>query len=295
MRTRLFTSLVPARPAPLVALVALVTFVTFAPVAAPQDSKQTTDAPASNASAQKAVEKQAAKVDEKALAIIERAVRAMGGGAYLGVRSVVSHGYLSQMSEAMRGLPVAFHDYIVFPDRERTEFKGGETRLVQVNTGATGWVYDARAKKLSDIKPEQVEDFRLAMRTSIDNVLRGWWRADGASLTYMGRREAGLGHHNEAIRLAYPDGFSVEFEFDTVEGLPAKAIYRKQNAEGDVLDEEDRYAQFQTIGSVQTPFIVDHFRAGVQSSRVNYDSVEFNASVSDSLFTKPSDIKAIKF
>jgi hypothetical protein len=283
MRVVLFSALAPAFVAALVTL------------AAPQETQQETDAPASNASAQKAGERQPAKVDEKAVAVIERAVRAMGGGAYLGVKTVVSHGYFSQMSAAMRGLPVAFHDYMVFPDRERTEFKGDQTRSVQVNTGDTGWIYDARAKKITDLKPDQAEDFKLAMRTSIDNILRGWWRADGASLSYVGRREASVGRRNEVVRLTYPDGFSVEFEFDTVEGLPAKAVYKKQNAEGDVLDEEDRYAQFQTIGGVQTPFIVDHFRAGTQSSRVNYDSVEFNAPVPDSLFTKPSDIKTVKF
>ena len=47
--------------------------------------------------------------------------------------------------------------------------------------------------------------------------------------------------------------------------------------------------------AVRIPFIVDHYRAGVQSSRVNYDAVEFNAQVPDSLFAKPADIKAIKF
>jgi hypothetical protein len=283
MRVVLFSALAPAF------IAALVTF------AAPQETEQKTDTPASNASTQQASDKQTAKVDEKALAVIERAVRAMGGGAYLGVKTVVSHGYFSQMSAALRALPVAFRDYMVFPDRERTEFKGEETRSVQVNTGDTGWIYDARAKRITDLKPDQVEDFKLAMRTSIDNILRGWWRADGASLSYVGRREAGLGRRNEVVRLTYPDGFSVEFEFDTAEGLPAKAVYKKQNAEGDVLDEEDRYAQFQTIGGIQTPFIVDHFRAGTQSSRVNYDSVDFNVPVPDSLFTKPSDIKTIKF
>jgi hypothetical protein len=77
--------------------------------------------------------------------------------------------------------------------------------------------------------------------------------------------------------------------------LPAKVLYKRQNAEGEQVEEEDRYAQFQTIGQVQTPFIIDHYRAGVQSSRVNYDEVEFNHSVPDSLFAKPTDVKAIKF
>jgi hypothetical protein len=289
MRIRLFKTLASAAFAAI--------FLFAVAVVAQQDAKQKTTPPAdaTKTSAPKPDEKAAAKIDEKAGAIVERAVRAMGGSAYLGVHAIVSHGYFTQMSERMRGLPVSFRDYMVFPDRERTEFKGQETRVVQVNTGDTGWVFDARAKNLTDIKPEQVADFHLAMRTSIDNILRGWWRSEGATLAYIGRREAGVGRRNETVALTYPDGFTVEFEFDAGEGLPAKTLYKKQNADGDVVEEEDRYAQYQTIGAVQTPFIVDHFRAGAQSSRVNYDTVEFNGSIPDSLFAKPTDIKAIKF
>ncbi|HYY99825.1 MAG TPA: hypothetical protein VE642_14595, partial [Pyrinomonadaceae bacterium] len=138
------------------------------------------------------------------------------------------------------------------------------------------------------------EDFRLLIRTSLDSVLRGWWRNEGASLAYAGRREAGLARRNEAVRLKYPDGFEVEFEFDAKDGTPSKVKYRKQNEEGEQVEEEDRYAQFQTIGAVRTPFIIDHYRAGQQSSRVNYDSVEFNRPVPDSLFAKPDDIKKVK-
>ena len=43
------------------------------------------------------------------------------------------------------------------------------------------------------------------------------------------------------------------------------------------------------------PFVVDHYTAGVQASRVNYESVEFNRPVPDSLFAKPADVKAVKF
>ena len=237
----------------------------------------------------------AGKVDEKAEAIVKRAVDLLGGAAYLGVRSAVSQGYFTQFREGQQGLPVTFRDYMVYPDRERTEFKGAGVRTVQVNTGATGWLFEAKAKKLSDVTPEQAEDFRTAMRTSVDNLLRGWWRAEGAALSYVGRREAGLARRNEVVRLSYPDGFEAEFEFDAREGLPSKVVYKRQSAEGETVEEEDRYAQFISVGAARTPLVVDHYRAGVQSSRVNYDSVEFNQPIPDSLFAKPADIKAIKF
>ncbi|HEX8188136.1 MAG TPA: hypothetical protein VF586_07295 [Pyrinomonadaceae bacterium] len=236
-----------------------------------------------------------AKADEKALAVVARAVEALGGPAYLGVRSVTSKGYYTQFREGQSGIPSTFRDYLVFPDRERAEFKGAGVNFLQVNTGDTGWTFEAKSKKLADVTPEQVEGFRTAMRTSIDNLPRGWWRAEGASLAYVGRREAGLARRNEVVRLTYPDGFEVEFEFDAREGLPAKVVYKRPGEEGERVEEEDRYAQFLNIAGARFPFVIDHYRAGQQSSRVNYDTVEFNKPVPDSLFAKPADVKSIKF
>ena len=239
--------------------------------------------------------KPAAKADEKSLAVVARAVEALGGPAYLGVRNVVSKGYFTQFQDGQSGIPATFRDYLIFPDRERTEFKGAGVQFIQVNTGDAGWTFEAKAKKLADVTPDQVENFRTAMRTSIDYLPRGWWREEGASLSYVGRREAGLARRNEVVRVTYPDGFEAEFEFDAREGLPAKVIYKRPNAEGETVEEEDRYAQFLNIAGARFPFVIDHYRAGQQSSRVNYDTVEFNKSVPDSLFAKPADIKAIKF
>jgi hypothetical protein len=269
-------------------LVALALFVATHAYAQDGGSQKTAASPVASKTS-------TAKVDEKAVAVVARAVEALGGRAYLDVRTVVSHGYFTPFREGAQTVPISFRDYTAFPNRERTEFKGQSVRTVQVNTGETGWLFEAKAKKLSDVTPEQVADFRTAMRTSIDNILRGWWRAEGAGLAYVGRREAGLARRNEVVRLSYPDGFEAEFEFDVKEGLPAKVSYKRQNAEGEQVEEEDRYAQFQTIGQAQTPFIIDHYRAGVQSSRVNYDEVEFNRPIPDSLFAKPADVKAIKF
>lgn len=261
-------------------------------LAAPQAFSQTEGAGAKPAVREEP--KKAAERDERAEAVVKRAVEALGGAAYLGVKSVVSRGYYTPFAEGVGGLPVTFVDYLVFPDRERTEFKGRGVSSIQTYTGETGWLYEAKTRKLSDVTPTQAQNFRVVMRTSPDNLLRGWWRTEGASLAYVGRREAGLGTRNEVVRLSYPDGFAVEFEFGARDNLPAKVRYKKESAEGERVEEEDRFAQFQLIGGVRVPFIVDHYRAGMQSSRANYETVEFNRAVPDSLFAKPSDVKALK-
>ncbi|HZG52378.1 MAG TPA: hypothetical protein VEZ40_09590 [Pyrinomonadaceae bacterium] len=232
--------------------------------------------------------------DEKAEQIVRRAIEAQGGSTFLAVRTIIGRGYYTPFDKGISLLPQSFIDYLVFPDRERTEFRGARGRNIQTNAAGGGWLYESSTQTLVDMKTEQLEDFRLAMRTSTDNLLRGWWRKEGARLTYLGRREAGLAKRNEAVRLTYPDGFTVDYELGAKDGLPAKTFYKRKNADGEEVMEEDRYASYQVIAGLTVPFVIDHFRAGVQSSRINYDSVEFNAAIPDTLFAKPASIKAIK-
>lgn len=281
MRTRLYLNLAPAFAAALLLTLS-------ADAARAQDAaRHKTESPAAASSAKPSE-------DEKALAVIARAFEVMGGRAYSDVKSITSSGYFTPFQGGVGVLPIKFQDYTVFPDRERTEFSGTGVKSIQVNVRDGGWVADLKGKKITDVTAQGAEEFRLTLRTSLDSVLRGWWRGEGASLTYAGRREAGLARRNEAVRLKYPDGFEVEFEFDAKEALPSKVKYKKQNEEGEQVEEEDRYAQFQTIGTVRTPYIIDHYRAGVQSSRVNYEKVGFNLPVPETLFEKPDDIKKAK-
>lgn len=235
-----------------------------------------------------------AATDERAEKIISSAIEAMGGSSYLNVRSVTGRGLFSQYQDGQSGLPSTFVDYIVYPDKERTEFKASTGKIIQTNVGDTGWLYDGAAKTLKDMTKDQVADFKLAMHSSVDYLLRGFWRKEGAKLSYAGRREAGLARRNEAVRLTYPDGFVVEFEFGAKDSLPMKVIYKRKNADGEEIAEEDRMGQHLKIEGVTVPYVIDHYRAGVQSSRINYQSVEFNRPIADTLFARPANAKAVK-
>jgi hypothetical protein len=250
--------------------------------------------PAAFAQSQMKTPTAAPVIEEKAEKILQRAVTALGGSAYLNVRSSIGRGLFTPYREGVSGLPSSFVDYIVYPDKERTEFRGGGLKVIQTNTGETGWIYDGAAKTLKDMTPKQVADFKQAMRTNVDNLLRGVWRKEGAQIAYAGRREAGLARRNEAVRVTYPDGFIVEFEFSAQDGIPAKILYKRANADGEEVAEEDRLAQFVTTGGISSPFVIDHYIAGIQTSRVNYESIEFNAALAETLFARPASVKAIK-
>ena len=237
--------------------------------------------------------------DQKAEEIVNRAIEVVGGSNYLNVRTLIGRGFFTQYRDGISQLPAKFVDYIVYPDKERTEFTGGGTHVIQSNAGNQGWIFDGPSKNLNDQKPEQIEDFKFGVKTSLENLLRGAWRKEGAKLSYVGRREAGLAKRNETIRLTYPDGFWIEYEFGAKDGLPAKIIYlrkRKNFDSGEIeeMTEEDRLLKFISIDGVSAPWVIDHFISGKQSSRINYESIEYNKPIADSLFVKPASIKGLK-
>ena len=240
-----------------------------------------------------------ASADQKSQEIIDKAVEAMGGSKYLDIHTVVGKGFYTSYRDGMSQIPAKFLDYISYPDRERTEFIGAGIKTIQTNSGDTGWLFDGAVKKISDQTPAQVQNFKQAMRTSIENLLRGWWKKEGGKVTYIGRREAGLAKRNEVVRLTYPDGYWIEYEFGARDNLPAKVIYKRTRKDPDTGDqmevtEEDRVMRFMLIDGINAPWIIDHYIEGKQATRINYESVQYNQALADTLFAKPDNIKAIK-
>ena len=229
---------------------------------------------------------------KKAKAIVDRAVKALGGKKYLNVKTQIGEGTFSILRDGKNVSYQTFIDVIVYPNKERTDFKARGSKLIQTNYGDQGWVFDETLETLEDQTESQVKNFKLGMRVNPDNFLRGAWAGE-AVLSYVGRRPAGVGRRNNVVKLTYKDGFEVEFEFSD-KGLPKKAIYKRIDPKGRELKEENRFAQFIDIQGIKTPFIIDHFTNGVQTSRVNYESVEYNKTIPDSIFQKPANMKAAK-
>lgn len=226
-------------------------------------------------------------------AVLQKAIDSMGGEKYLKVTSQIGRGRFSILKEGAVVSFQSFIDVIVFPDKERTEFKGGGVKSIQTNVGNTGWTFDGDAEIVKTQDQKQVDSFKRAIRTSLDNLLRGQWRNE-AKLSYVGKRQATLGKRNDVVKLTYNDGMIVEFEFAADTGIPAKAITSRTSTDGEDIKEEDRYAQFVDVGGIRSAFIIDRFTNGVQSSRINYETVEYNRSIPDSIFAKPSNPKDLK-
>jgi len=230
---------------------------------------------------------------EDAKAVLDRAIKNLGGERFLQVKTQIGRGKFSVIRDGAVISFQSFTDVIVFPDKERTEFKGGGSHTIQTNVGHTGWLFDGDQKIVKVQTEVQLENAKRGLRTSLDYLLKGAWRNE-AELSYLGKRPATLGKRNDVVKLVFNDGFAVEFEFAADDGLPQKAIYTRQTIDGESVKEEDHYAQFVEVNGVKTPFIVDRYTGGKPTSRINYESVEFNKPVPDSYFLKPTSPKDVK-
>lgn len=229
---------------------------------------------------------------DKAKAIVAKAVKKVGGAAYLNARNSVGEGRLSVLEQGKIGSFLKFTDVIVFPDRERTDFEEGGSKTVQVNFGDKGWIYDESLELFRDQTEKQIAEFRLAMRTHYNELLRGKWNGK-AALSYIGRRPSTLGKRNDVVKLEFEDGFWVEYEFDD-DGLPMKTLFSTRGSDGQEIPEEIRYGRYISTGGILYPSVVDRYTNGVQIYRASYDSMEFNRRIKDEIFVKPKDPKKLR-
>jgi len=58
--------------------------------------------------------------------------------------------------------------------------------------------------------------------------------------------------------------------------------------------EEELLLKFITVNGITAPWVIDRYVNGKQTSRINYESIQYNQRLADSLFAKPADVKSIK-
>jgi outer membrane lipoprotein-sorting protein len=227
--------------------------------------------------------------------LVKQAVQARGGERYLNFTNIMSNGMYTPFQKGLSQLPIQFVDWIVYPDKERTEFGKGKkkNRRIQVNVGKTGWVYDGDAETLKDQTDKQIEEHLEALEYDIDRILRAAAKGDGIEVGFAGREETRPGERADALAIRLKSDRTAYMLLDSQTHLPISLSYEKTE-DGGLVKQETRYNQYVDYDGVKFPNIVDFFRDNVQTGRVNIESIKLNTQVSDELFAKPASTKAIK-
>jgi hypothetical protein len=222
----------------------------------------------------------------KAKQLLQQAIAALGGSAYLNVRDATCSGRLGQFDHAgnLNGFG-KFIDYTQPPYKDRTE-NLPQRNIIEVYNGDKGWVLDRGG--VSDAPVTDLADFQGTVKKDIDNILRHRIHEPGMIFRYGGRDIVDL-KPADWIELVDADNGTIRIALAGDTHLPVRKTVATRDPNTQLKsDEIEYYSNYHPTDGIQTAFQITRERNGIKVFQVFFDRCEYNTGLSDSLFTKAS-------
>lgn len=222
----------------------------------------------------------------KARQILEQAIEALGGPAYLNVRDITCTGTLSQFGHSgeLNGFE-KFIDYAVPPFKDRTE-NLPKRNIIQIYNGDKGWVLDRGG--VSEAEASDVAQFQSDIKIDLDNILRHRMNEKGMILRYDGPDVVEL-KEADWVELVDSDDRTIRIAIARNTHLPIQKIVELRDATTRMRSEiKEFYSNYHPVDGIETPFQVARERNGIKIFQVFFDKCDYNTNLADSLYTRES-------
>lgn len=220
----------------------------------------------------------------KAKDLLQQALAALGGPAYLGVRDADCSARLSLFGHSGDLTGYDFiHDIWKFPDKNRTEYSK-KGNVVDIYNGNQGWTLDRAG--VAEASAVAVEDFQEQVKKDMDNLLRYRLKEEGMIFRYGGSDIVDL-KQVEWVELVDRDRRTFRLALDGSTHLPVRYVVLTRNPSTRERTEEITYfSNYHVENGVQTPFQVTRERNGLKIFQAFYYGCKYNSGVSDDLFSR---------
>lgn len=222
----------------------------------------------------------------KAKGLIQAAIEALGGQAYLNVHDVTCTGRLGQFGHAgdLNGFET-FVDYAEPPLKDRTE-NLPKRNLIEVYNNDKGWVLDRGG--VSEAAVSDLARYQEDVKVDLDNILRHRIQEPHIIFRYDSSDVVDL-KEVDWVELVDNENRTIRIAFARSTHLPVRKTVDTRNPDTQMKGEEiEYYSLYHPIDGVQTPFQITRERNGLKVYQVFFDKCQYNTNLSDSLFTKES-------
>jgi hypothetical protein len=218
----------------------------------------------------------------KARALLDQAVQALGGQAYLDVRNLQQQGRTYSFHH---GQPtsngILFWRFMQYPDKERIEV----TKERDVATVFTGdKAYEVTYKGPRAIEKKDLDDYLRRRRFSLETMLRVWRNDPTVALFYDGDALAGnLPAKQITLINAKDEAVSLYFDIDTHLPIKKRYVWRDPvDKERNV--EEEIYDNYRLVQGIVTAYgFARYFNGDMQTERF-LNSVSYNQELNPAMF-----------
>jgi hypothetical protein len=218
----------------------------------------------------------------KAKALLDQAIQALGGDAYLKVADMSQQGrtYSFHRGDATSA-GVLFWRLVKFPERERIELTK-QRDVVYVYNGIRG--YEVTFKGTTSLDSKLLGDYLRRRDHSLEIVLRQWMKEPGVALFYEGSAIA-ADKPADQVSILTAKNDSVTLYLDSTTHLPIKKSYSWRDPSDNLPNkEEEIYDAYRPTQGIMTPYSLTRFYNGEMSNQRFVNTVTYNTNLNDSLF-----------
>jgi len=221
----------------------------------------------------------------RAKTILDQAIAALGGPAYLGLRDSDCTARFAgfERSGEVGGLGEV-RVLRQLPDKNRTEYdKRGD--IVTVYAADMGWTLDRSG--VEELTAEDIAAYQDQLKNDAHFILRYRLNEPGLVLRYGGSEVVDL-KQVDWVEVSDREGRTVRIAMDRSTHLPFRFVVSARDAQGARTEAITVYSNYRPISGIQTAFQVSRFRNGQQVSQIFYSACKYNANLPDDLFSRVS-------
>ena len=238
------------------------------------------------ASSSQATSSQAIPIDQesarKAKAILDQAIEALGGQAYLNAQDMTQEGrsYSFHHGEP-NSLGTLFWRFRKFPDKDRIELTK-KRDVIEIYSGDKG--YEITFRGVRNLEDKELDPYLRRRHFALDAVLRQWLNEPGVALFYEGQTVAAQ-KQTDQVTVMNAKNEAVTLYLDSSTHLPVKKSFtwrdpvdKQRNVEEEIFD------NYRLAQNVMTPYDTTRFFNGEMAAQFFLTSASFNQRLSDALF-----------
>jgi len=222
----------------------------------------------------------------KAKGIIEQAIDAFGGQAYLNIHDITYTGRIGEFGHSgdLNGFET-FIDYEIPPSKERQE-NLPKRNIIEVYDGDKGWVLDRGG--VSEAAVTDLARYQEDTKVDLYNILRYRIHEPNMIFRYAGFDVVDL-KEADWVELVDSENRTIRIAFARSTHLPIRKVVDTRDPNSQLRGEEiEYYSLYHPIEGIETPFQITRERNGMKVYQVFFDTCHYNTNLSTSLFTKES-------
>jgi hypothetical protein len=222
----------------------------------------------------------------KANQLLQQAIDALGGNAYLNIKDLTCTGKLSGFdhSGALTGYET-FIDYEQPPFKERQE-NLPKRNIITINNGTKGWDLDRGG--VSDAPTADLAQNKEEVQRDIFNILKNRIHEKDMILRYGGP-DILDGWQADWVQMVDSDNRTIRIAIARSSHLPIRKVVESRDPRTrTIFTEVEYYSNYQPIQGIQTPFQITREKNQIKIFQAFFEKCDYNTGLSDDLFTKDS-------